>query len=98
MALAIWLWFNYGATIIAIPEFTIRTLGILIGILVAAILLTAFVLKKIMGIGRMTETLVRSVMFLAIGPLGAVASLVHLLIFDRLFLRDGSQKSFDEAS
>lgn len=98
VALAVWFWFNYGETIIAIPQFTIWTLGILIGSLVAAILLIAFVLKKIMGIGRMTETLVRSVMFLAIGPLGAVASLVHLLIFDRLFLRDGSQKSFDEAS
>jgi hypothetical protein len=98
VALAIWLWSNYGATIIAIPEFTIRTLGILIGILVAAILLIAFVLKKIMGIGKVTETLLRSVMFLAIGPLGAIASLAHLLIFDRLFLRDGSLKSFDEVS
>ena len=44
------------------------------------------------------ETLIRSLIYVFIGPLGAVASFVHLNIFDRLFLQDGSLKSFNKAS
>ena len=97
IALAVWIWFTWGAKTIAIPSITVWNLGILVGVVVAAILLLMFVLKKVMGIARLTETLVRSAIFIAIGPLGAIASLIHLHIFDRAFLRDGSVKSFDKA-
>jgi hypothetical protein len=96
-ALAIWIWFNYGATSIAIPPFTVWTLGLVLGAVVAVFLVITFVLKR-MGINRLTEALVHFVAFLAVGPFAAVVSLVHLLAFDRLFLRDGSLKSFDKAS
>ncbi len=96
VVLAVWAWWNWAAATIAIPAVSIWNLGIFVGVIVAAVLLVIFVLKE-MGIVRMTETLIRSAMFLVIGPLGAVAALIHLHIFDRLFLRDGSLKSFNKA-
>jgi hypothetical protein len=96
-AVAIWIWFNNRATLIAIPPFTVWTLGLILGSVVAVFLVITLVLKK-MGINRLTEALVHFVAFLVIGPIGAIVSLVHLLVFDRLFLSDGSLKRFDEAS
>jgi predicted acylesterase/phospholipase RssA len=97
VVLAVWVWWHWAATTIAIPRISVWNLGLFVGFIVAVTLLIVFVLKQ-MGIVRLTETLIRSAMFLVIGPLGAAASLIHLHIFDRLFLRDGSLKSFNKAS
>ena len=98
LALAIWVWFQLRDVTITIPTISVWNVGLILILIVVAIIAIMFVLKKLMGIGRLTETLIRSLMFLVIGPLGAIASWTHLMIFDRLFLRDGSVKSFNKAA
>jgi predicted acylesterase/phospholipase RssA len=98
LGLAIMAWYKWGAATIAIPSITVWTLGVFLGVAVLGAIALVFILKRLVGIGRLTETLIRSAMFVVIGPLGALASLLHLYIFDRLFLRDGSLKSFKNAS
>lgn len=97
VVLAVWAWFNWASATIAIPPITVWSLGLFVAIVAAVVFLVVFVLKKL-GIVRLTETLIRSAMFVLIGPLGALVSLIHLHIFDRLFLQDGSLKSFEKAS
>lgn len=97
LVLAVWAWWNWGTKTIVIPPISVWNAGIFVAAVIGVVLLTVFVLKKL-GIVRLTETLLRSAIFLLIGPLGALVSLIHLHIFDRLFLQDGSLKSFNKAS
>ena len=65
---------------------------------VAFSVLTYIIGKKLMHIVRLRETMIRIAAGIAIALLGWIASGIHLLFFDWLFLRRGSLKTFKKIS
>jgi hypothetical protein len=89
-------WMKWGGVAVVIPPISVRSLGMLLAFVVLAVIVAVFLLKKVAGIHRLTETLIRCLAYVLIGPFGALASLFHLQVFDRMFLRDGSLESFNK--
>lgn len=99
IAWAIWASFSRAATVVIdVDPITLWDIGAFIATAIVIGVVIFIIGKKIMGIGRLRETLIRSVIYLVTAAVGWAVVLLHLQIFDRLFLRDGSLKSFKKVS
>jgi predicted acylesterase/phospholipase RssA len=93
IAFAVWACFRWASKVIVDP-ITLWVIGAFIVSTVAFSLLTYVIGKKLMRIVRLRETLIRIAIGLGITVLGWIAAGIHLLVFDPLFLRQGSLKAF----
>jgi predicted acylesterase/phospholipase RssA len=77
-----------------VKAITVGTLGALIISMALTALGTALVGKRLMRVVRLRETLIRAAIGLSVGILGWLAAWLHLAIFDKMFLKEGSIKKY----
>ncbi len=90
---AIWACFRWASTVVVSP-ITLWDIGVFIATTIAIAIATVVIGKKLMGIVRLRETLIRLVIYVLIAAVGWLAARLHLWFFDPLFLRNGSLNSF----
>jgi predicted acylesterase/phospholipase RssA len=94
---AVWACFHWASKTVVKP-ITLWDIGSYIVTTVAFAVLTYVIGKKLMKIVRLRETLIRVAAGIAISLLGWIVSGIHLLLFDRMFLRGGSLKRFKKVT
>jgi hypothetical protein len=92
IAFGIWACFHWASRVVVSP-ITLWDIGAFIATIVGFAFLTYVIGKKLMGIVRLRETLIRVIIGLGITLLGWLAW-IHLVFFDLLFLRQGSLRCF----
>ena|ERR1051326_2860028 len=97
LMIAAWACFHWAATVVVQPV-TVWDVGRFLAVTVAVLIATIFIGKRLMQIVRLRETLIRAAIYLAVALIGWLAAGIHLLFFDRLFLRNGSLKSYNKVS
>jgi len=90
---AVWACFHWASSVIVKP-ITLWDIGAFIATFAVSSVLIYVVGKKVMQIVHLRETLIRIAIGIAIAFLGWFAAGIHLLFFDRLFLRRGSLAAF----
>jgi predicted acylesterase/phospholipase RssA len=93
IAFAVWACFHWASTVVVRP-ITLWGIGVFIASTVASALLAYVIGKKLMRVVRFRETLIRVAIGLGVTLLGWLAAGIHLMFFDRWFLRQGSLKRF----
>lgn len=97
IAFAVWACFHWASKVVVRP-ITLWDIGLFFASIVALGLLTYVIGKRLMRIVHFRETLIRMAIGLGITLLGWLAAGIHLLFFDRLFLRGGSIETFRKVS
>jgi predicted acylesterase/phospholipase RssA len=97
VVLAVWACFHWASQVV-VDAITLWDIGVFIATTILMAIATYVVGKKIMQIVRLRETLIRLVIYLITAAVGWFAAGLHLLVFDPLFLRNGSVKSFKKVS
>ncbi|HKN83935.1 MAG TPA: tetratricopeptide repeat-containing protein [Pyrinomonadaceae bacterium] len=97
VVLAVWACFQWASAVV-LDAITLWDVGVFIATTILMAVATYIVGKKIMQIVRLRETLIRLVAYLITAAVGWFAAALHLLIFDPLFLRNGSLRSFKKVS
>lgn len=77
-----------------VKAITVGTLGALILSMALTALGTALVGKRLMRVVRLRETLIRAAIGFSVGIFGWLAAWLHLAIFDKMFLKEGSIKKY----
>lgn len=88
VAVTAWLLWKYQDREV-VKAITIGAVGLFIASAVLTTLATMVVGKTVMRVVRLRETLIRAALGLFVGVLGWVAAWLHLLVFDRMFLKMG---------
>ena len=97
VATAVWASFHWASRVIVKP-ITLWDIGSYIVTTVALSVLTYIIGKKAMRIVKLRETLIQVAAGIALSLLGWIVAGIHLLVFDWLFLRGGSLKTFKKVS
>jgi hypothetical protein len=93
LALGGWAVVNYWNSVL-LKAVTVGALVMMFVSMGLTALGTALVGKKLMRVVRLRETLTRAAVGFSVGILGWLAARIHLLIFDPMFIREGSMKKY----
>ena len=85
---AIWAWFHWAPKVLV--NLTVWSLGVFIAFMVAGMLLGKIVIRAV----RWRDTLMRIVIGLATSILGWLLAVIHLGVFDRMFLKQGKLENY----
>jgi hypothetical protein len=96
-ALGVWAVWEFWNTPL-VKVITVGTLGTTIFLAALTALGTALVGKKLMRVMRLRETLIRAAVGLFVGVIGSLVALIHLIIFDPWFIKEGSLKNYKAKS
>lgn len=88
-ALGVWAAIEFYDSVL-IQAVTVGAIAMFVLTFALTALGTALVGKKLMKVIRLRETLIRAAVGLGVGIFGWVVAALHLLIFDPMFLREGS--------
>jgi predicted acylesterase/phospholipase RssA len=89
----IWACFHW-ATSTVVRALTLWDIGVFVATSIVVSLATYLIGKKLMRVVRLRETLTLIAVGISMALLGWIAARIHLLIFDPMFLRRGSLKTF----
>lgn len=92
IAFAIWAWFHWAQIILL--HVTVKKLGVFIALTIAGMIGTYILGKTVMRVVQWRDTLTLVILGLLSSVLGWFAANLHLAIFDRMFLRQGSLDKF----
>lgn len=92
IALAIWTWVHWAR--LTLVHLTVWRVGIVIALTIAGFIGTYVLGKTLMRVVKWRDTLTLVAIGLLTSVLGWLAANLHLIIFDRLFLRQGSVDRF----
>jgi hypothetical protein len=79
---------------VLLQAITVGTIALFVFGLALTAIGTALVGKKLMKVIRLRETLIRAAVGLGVGIVGWLAAALHLLVFDPMFLREGSFENY----
>ncbi|HKG13991.1 MAG TPA: tetratricopeptide repeat-containing protein [Pyrinomonadaceae bacterium] len=79
---------------VLVKAITVGAVALFVLTLALTALGTALVGKKLMKVIRLRETLIRAAVGFGVGIVGWIAAAIHLIIFDPMFLREGSFENY----